>query len=74
MVTCLNPFESGQTKYVGLSTDTKPDGKNGDLFIEIDTGSKYLYSKEDETWYEFSSGGSADNIVGTAIVGTAKVG
>ena len=78
MVTCLNPFESGQTKYVGLSTDTKPDAKNGDLFIEIGTGSKYLYSQEDDTWYEFSSGGgggsSTDNKVGSAIVGIAKVG
>ena len=78
MVTLLEPWSNGQKRYAGLSTDVRPlDAKNGDLFIEMDTGTSYLYSQEDDTWYEVSSGGgggSTDNKVGSAIVGTAKAG
>ena len=80
MVTLLEPWSNGQHRYAGLSTDEKPttDIRNGDLFIEMDTGTSYLYSQEDDTWYEFSSGGggggSTDNKVGSAIVGIAKAG
>ena len=42
----------------GLSTDTKPteiNGKvvdNGSVFIEIDTGSMFLYDLDNEQWKE----------------------
>ena len=37
----------------GLSTDTKPtDVVNGSIFLEIDTGKIYMFSAEDEDWYE----------------------
>ena len=44
----------------GLSTDGKPmNATNGDEFIEMDTGKKFLFSAADATWYEqHSSGGS----------------
>lgn len=47
--------------YEGLSTDTKPTSAstpNGAAFVEIDTGSGFLYDKESKTWYELPSGGS----------------
>jgi len=42
------------TKYYGLSTDTKPtDGvDNAALFIEMDTGTAYLYDAEGAEWLE----------------------
>ena len=42
----------------GLSTDIKPtefDGRNidnGSIFVEIDTGSIYLYDLDNEQWME----------------------
>lgn len=50
--------ENGQPKaavLVGLSTDTpKPDGQNGWLFLEMDTGKKYLFDADNETWREWA--------------------
>ena len=45
-------FKDGKTRWLGLSTDTKPtksDGANpgprtGDPFIETDTGKVYIYT------------------------------
>lgn len=48
--------ENGQPKaavLVGLSTDAKPDGQNGWLFLEMDTSKKYLFDAVGETWREF---------------------
>lgn len=49
--------ENGQPKaavFVGLSTDTpKPDGQNGWMFIEMDSGKIYLYDLDGTTWREF---------------------
>ena len=45
----------------GLSTDVKPtlDKKsNGSSFTEIDTGKKFLYDGEHQTWYELKTNGS----------------
>ena len=82
MVTLLDAWTNGQKQFVGLSTDEKPtiDIRNGDLFIEMDTGTWYLYGADDACWRSLidgsssGGGGSTDNKVGTAVVGTAKVG
>ena len=38
-------------EYYGLSTDEKPtDAENGSAFLEMDTGTVYLYDKDGETW------------------------
>ena len=47
---------SENTTMFGLSTDTKPTGAdvvNGSVFIEMNTGKIYFYSKTDTTWYEW---------------------
>ena len=45
---------SNSREYDGLSTDTKPTGgaRNGEIFIEIDTGKIYLFDEEGQKWYE----------------------
>ena len=61
MTTLLEPWWNGQKRYTGLSTDERPtDARNGDMIIEIDTRKIFLYSEEDDTWYEqpTGSGGS----------------
>lgn len=50
-------------EYDGLSTDTKPtdDVRNGCVFVEMDTGSIYLYDEENGEWIEQpASGGSGE--------------
>lgn len=51
MVTCRNGFE-----YTGLSTDTKPTdiNENGATFLEMDTGSVYIFDAENATWIAIS--------------------
>lgn len=50
MVTVANMI----TEYRGLSTDTKPtDARNGDTFIEIDTGIVFIYDAESQAWLQF---------------------
>lgn len=39
-------------RFVGLSTDTKPDANNGDLFLEMDTDTVYAYDAAGEQWRE----------------------
>ncbi len=41
-----------QCTYFGLSTDTKPDAKNADIFYEMDTAKIYLYNEAGTTWIE----------------------
>lgn len=54
MLSCLNPFEAGQHKYVCLEADTKPEvAQNGDLLTEMDTGKTYMYDAENEEWGQF---------------------
>lgn len=38
--------------FIGLSSDTKPtDGiYNGSVFLEMDTGSIYMWSEEGQEW------------------------
>lgn len=70
MVTLLEPWTNGQKQFAGLSTDEKPvnDVRNGDLFIEMDTGVWYLFDAEGGTWCATSSGsgGSGGGGGGTA--------
>ena len=43
--------------YVGLAADTPPsddDCLNGSTFYEIDTGTKYHFDEENDTWYDES--------------------
>ena len=65
MVTMLEPWTNGQRQYVGLSTDEKPtaaDGvRNGDLFIEMDTGVWYLFNGSTGEWTSDSSSGGGDS-------------
>jgi len=37
------------TKFIGLSTDTKPNADYGDTFLEMDTGTVYMF--DGETWH-----------------------
>lgn len=41
-----------ETKYKGLSSDTKPDAANGDEFFEIDTGKTFYYDADGEQWID----------------------
>lgn len=42
------------TEFIGKSTDTKPtDGRNGDTFIEMDTGIVFVYDAESQAWLQF---------------------
>ena len=43
--------------YAGLAADTPPsddDCLNGSTFYEIDTGTKYHFDEENDTWYDES--------------------
>lgn len=44
-----------ELEYRGLSTDEKPTENipNGTVFIEIDTGTVYMFDSENEQWMEF---------------------
>ena len=56
----------------GLSTDVKPtlDKKsNGSSFTEIDTGKKFLYDGEHQTWYELKTSGSGSGSSTTYYAG-----
>ena len=55
--------ERSSIEFRGLSTDTKPSGgniENGTLFLEIDTGSRYLYDLENSRWLLQSQGGGGE--------------
>ena len=47
-------IENPPAEYRGLSSDTKPDNApNGSLFIEMDTGTVWIYDEENELWRAF---------------------
>ena len=52
----LSPVGAAAAVLVGLSTDTpKPtNAGNGWLFLEMDTGKKYLFDADGETWREWA--------------------
>ena len=49
-------------EYAGLSTDTKPISDernqilNGSVFVEMDTGDKYMYDDENSRWWKMKPG------------------
>ena len=56
----------------GLSTDVKPTlekKSNGSSFTEIDTGKKFLYDGEHQTWYELKTSGSGSGSSTTYYAG-----
>lgn len=58
MVTILEPWSNGMRRYAGLSTDTKPsDARNGDSFVEMDTGNVFMFDAENAEWHKQVSGG-----------------
>ena len=68
MVTVANLI----SEYAGLKDDTKPIiARNGDLFIEMDTGKTYLFDEEGVDWVEQPAsgggggGGSSDFAIAT---------
>lgn len=62
MVTLIkygNSYNTMVSEISGLSTDTKPtttvEGlpiQNGSVFIETDTGKRFMFDQENTTWYE----------------------
>lgn len=55
MITELKRFNVAEDRYVskfiGLSTDTKPQGKiNGSIFVVMDTGKEYRYKESTKEW------------------------
>lgn len=61
--------------YHGLSTDTKPTVGvvNGDKFVEIDTGDKYVFNGEDLQWVSESGGGGGSGGGVFLVTGTWDV-
>lgn len=43
---------SGRTLYVALSSDTIEGAKNGDKLYEMDTGKRYVYNENNDSWDE----------------------
>jgi len=67
----ITRFCEDNTTFKGLSSDTKPLGmRNGDRFIEIDTGALLLYNEENPGWIPFVSNvDPASHLVGFGRVG-----
>lgn len=62
------------SNYSGLATDIKPtNGRNGDTFVEMDTGKLFMYDEENSEWVEISTsggGGGGDKNVYVEVSGT----
>lgn len=46
-------YDGRTTEFYGLSTDEKPINEkviNGSTFLEIDTGSVFMFDEEGQTW------------------------
>ena len=57
MVTLRPSYKSYMNEYSCISTDDKPSGehvKNGSSLREIDTGKRYMFDAEHQTWLEVS--------------------
>ena len=62
MVSVRPKFDGYLDEYYCLSTDEKPTSDhvaNGSTLVEIDTGKKYMYDKENRSWHAKSSGSSS---------------
>lgn len=81
-VWCLSKdLQAGATDGTYNFVDTEfeeNDVGDGSEIIVMDSGKLLFYSKENHAAYEFGGsgggGGGANNLVGTAIVGTAEAG
>lgn len=72
MVTIVNPNNPlyRQHLYRGLSTDTKPQAKNGDVFQEMDTQTLYMFDEESLAWLEIAISEKGEVVI---VSGTAPV-
>ena len=65
MIDIVNPFGLPR-RYTGLSSDKKSTAfvPNGSYFYELDTGLKYMFSREDQLWYIKTDGipGTVDGL------------
>ena len=73
MVTQKNTPWNNQTEYYGLSGDSKPTGvRNGDKFVEINTGKTFLYNETGAAWVEQPAsgggGGSSDTSIANVTI------
>ena len=51
-------------EYAGNSNDAKPLSDiiaTGSVFIEVDTGSVYMFDEDNSEWYSVSGGGNNDS-------------
>jgi len=79
MVTQKNTPWNNQTEYYGLSGDSKPSGvRNGDKFVEINTGKTFLYNETGAAWVEQPAsgggGGGGSSDFSTAVLSITNVG
>ena len=66
----------GTYNFVDAQFEQNDVGDGSDIIV-MDTGKVLFYSKENHVAYDFGSGGGgggANNLVGTAVVGTAQAG
>ena len=55
MLTSVDQGAIAEISYACLSTDDKPEGAdNGELLIEIDTSTLYVFDAEGGTWRAWS--------------------
>lgn len=67
----ITRYSAVNTIYKGLSGDIKPAGaRNGDRYIEMDTGSLLIFDEENTAWRPFVSQiDPTSNLVGFGRVG-----
>lgn len=67
----ITTYGGANTIYKGLSSDTKPvPARNGDRFIEMDTGALLIFDEENTAWQLFVSNiDPTSNLVGFGRVG-----
>lgn len=67
----ITVFSGANTIHKGLSGDTKPvPARNGDRYIEMDTGALLIFDEENTAWRPFVSQiDPTSNLVGFGRVG-----
>ena len=71
----ITRFSGTNVVYKGLSEDSKPAyARNGDRFIEIDTGALLIFDEVNTSWYVLvSKTDPTSNLVGAGRVGYMKI-
>lgn len=71
----ITRFSAINVVYKGLGADSKPaNARNGDRFIEIDTGALLIFDEENTAWRELVSVvDPTSNLVGYGRVGYMKI-